>query len=64
MLSYPLHKSEHHPVKCMAMVNYLMYKNKINDIRSSKLLPTLSITMRVKLGWHQDVKYWLNHWGI
>jgi hypothetical protein len=45
-----------------------MYKNKINNMDDTKLLIIVSDSSQthqwLKRGKHNDVKYWLNHWGI
>jgi hypothetical protein len=57
-----------YPVESMAMIRYLMYKNKINnmdDMRPPKIASNFSQNhQQFKWGWHKDDKSWLNDWGI
>jgi len=56
------------PIERIAMIRYLMYKNKINNMDGNRLPKITSNSSQnqhwLKQGWHKDVKYWLNHWGI
>jgi hypothetical protein len=37
----------------------------MDDKRLPKIAPDSSQNhQRLKHGWHNDAKYWLNHWGI
>jgi hypothetical protein len=56
------------PIESIAMIRYLTYKNKINNM-DDKRLPKIASNssqnhQRLKRGWHKDAKSWLNHWGI
>jgi hypothetical protein len=57
-----------HPIESIAMIRYLTYKKKINNM-DDKRLPQIASNssqnhQRIKRGWHKDAKYFLNHWGI
>jgi hypothetical protein len=50
------------------MIRYLIHKNKINNM-DDKILPKIVSDasqnhQRLKWGWHNDAKSWINHWGI
>jgi hypothetical protein len=45
-----------------------MYKKNINNMDNKRLPKIASDSsqnhQRLKQGWHNDAKSWLNHWGI
>jgi hypothetical protein len=50
------------------MIRYLLYKKKINNMDDTRI-PRIASDFsqnheQLKRGCHNDVKSWLNHWGI
>jgi hypothetical protein len=57
-----------YPIESMIMTEYLMYKNNRNNMEGNMISKIASNSsqshVRLKRGWHKDVKSWLNHWGL
>jgi hypothetical protein len=56
------------PIERTTMTRYVMYKNKLNNMKE-KRLPKISLNsnrdhLQLKQEWHKDAQSWLNHWGI
>ena len=56
------------PIESIAMIIYLMYKHKLNNIGDDRL-PNIALNssqyhLRLQLGWVKDAAIWLNYWRI
>jgi hypothetical protein len=56
------------PIESTTMTMYLMYKNKLNNMKDKRLPKITSNSsenhLRLKQGWHTHAQFELNHWGI